>query len=51
MTAIENKGADAFGDLHRAFASFREANDERLGQTLVPCEEPEHVAAHAQIVG
>jgi len=32
MTAIETKGADAFGDLHRAFASFREANDERLGQ-------------------
>jgi len=32
MTAIETKGADAFGDLHRAFAAFREANDERMAQ-------------------
>lgn len=30
--APETKNADAFGDLHRAFAAFREANDERLSQ-------------------
>jgi hypothetical protein len=32
---VEIKSADpanAFGDLHRAFAAFREANDERLAQ-------------------